>query len=442
MNATKSIYFSCKLKDHSVFLNLDHVVQRESFEKIYKIYESVRNNIFAYDSSHLVILKKVENTLYQRMIAQIKRDSSSIIKIICTLGIYLLFTYYKLYKVRSSHSQFLTQFKLLEDKLETKEVIPRLADVWKLQEKYLSDPNQEIKRLLQVHRVLKTCTFKDPALITLKEFDYIRLNTQQKIAWYRSLELQELLKDTHYVLNHGLNYPLVSLMSLASVLEKKFSKFDSRGSSVLRNKHIYKESDVKGYTADWFKKYLFAFHHDGRYSKYLISADIDLTNTAKWESALGFYARESNITLWYRGNSWIKKEMRSLLSFYFKDKSTINKIVEEVIQVFNQPEHLNSGAGLYSICVPKNQYNKVFYLAKPYGYKYGELSQEYLSSIQSGDQQVYNYYGDLQVRVLGHMMDKSNGVFTIAHRANHTEEQTLHKDLEHILDKYFYKLET
>lgn len=454
MSTSISITFSYKSPNSNVghFMKIEDI-DSLSLQKVVEVFSGINRNLFAYETGHLHTLKQVEKRLENRFTNVSKElvsiDSVNkhtrlkrIIFTIITLGIYWLIQEKKIYSLKKAHQslkhEFVTiqrnfhyQIKKLEKKEEDKKTHPLQRIVSEVKAKQLQDVTAEYNRLKENPRIASLFSiFGD-------------CKSKKFLAFGHSIELQEALQETHYTLNHGLNYQLVCLNMVASILTQKFSNIQAKDQCILRHESVFYKFDKKGHSVETYKKQLETrTRTDADYSDSLISCDIDLHNMQGYESAFSFYMVAQNIAL--SGNpNLAKKCLMEILKDFFPlehQQTIIHSIYKEVYQLCQSQEFRTSGLGLYSICVPKERFDKVAYIAAPFGYPYFmKYTKDQLDDIQRGKPYT-KISANPQVRVLAQMLDASEGDFIVCHSANEDIEHALFEKIDTIIEKHFCNL--
>jgi hypothetical protein len=431
----------------SVFLNILDIEKETSLSKVVEVYRGVLRNVFAYDVDHFDTLKKIEQRLKSRIKLLSQKDAGSlfwrVLITVCSLGLFWIFEAKKRSQLKGYENSFQEHFKKLESKKGPKIDAPFQETIRLLKLKQKKDIFEELARLKKDPEINSKFDALDAAYPTSCAIN-------QLVTYGHSLELQKELSKTHYVLNHGLNSTLVGLNILASELTKKFSQVRAQDGSVLRHESLFKHYDKLKHDVDWFKAHLpkHAFYGSGYLSdhdfrKELICCDIDLQNKEAYESALDFYLRSQNIALGIHGQKFITDLIENLLEDFFpldEQATKRQKLLTEIIELFQTLPITAQGHGLYSICIPKERFHEVAYIARPFGYVYPkEISEKELELIQAGTS-FFKYDRTPQARVLAHKLDMSKGDFIVSHSVHESFEIDIAERLQELLDKYFLNL--
>jgi hypothetical protein len=421
----------------SVFMKLSDVEKETSLNKVLFIYEGFNRNLFSLEKGHLETIKKIESRLKQKAISLNQNHGSILWRMfitIVTLGTYWIGITKNDWAIKTLESNFSYQIKKLEAREAPKQEAPLQEVIRGLKAKQLVGVNAELDRLN-----------KDPfikaKLDEVSLYYGAKMAPAQLVVYGHSLELQKELSKTHFVLNHGLNYPLVCLNALATRLTHKFSKLSSQDAHVLRHESLFRFADKSKYTPQWFEANMDRYiRGDENFRTELICCDINLQNKATYESALDFYLVNKNIALWWSGNRWIRGLIQDLIKDYLPEEANQEKvkaITNEILKVFAENEFEQTGFGLYSICIPKERFSQVAYISKAFGFRHDfKYSQDDLSLIQDGGWNL----GDIQARVVADKLDLSKGDYIVAHSLHESIETEIQTLIDQIIDKHLYSL--
>jgi len=272
-----------------------------------------------------------------------------------------------------------------------------------LQKQRLSDPEEELDRLKSNPSVRTRLN----NVLSIYEREAVLgglyPSPLHHVSFCRSIELQKAVEDTHIVLNHGQSGS--SLLSL-NILNRELQNTESLEFEVkLRHPANFSEQT---HTVDFFKNTLcfrdlrISDHH---FKNDLIACDGYLGSTAQAESAWSFFLSGCNRdheTKWKVVNQIAEK----LLADSEKRKSFLQKfsqIDEEIIRnsYSRRGSHFYERSGnLYSILIPKTDFDSVGYLARPCGVpaELRETTEIHLDKLQKDE--TAGEFDPIQVRLL------------------------------------------
>lgn len=234
-------------------------------------------------------------------------------------------------------------------------------------------------------------------------------NDAQKVAFGHSLELQEALKDTHFVINHGQNNAGLIVHLVSRKAREVFENKQYQYFEILRHpvfiEHLQEENDVC-----WFRE-VAENNADYNYRNELISGDIFLENQDHLESSIDFFVREESIA--FSSNYGLAQNLiEGILRKYTSTQNSARSISERITQ-----EKL-PGSSLYSICVPKEKFSSIGYLSRGWG---RIVTQAYKTSDLDLCQQGWvpghlkSFGQSPQVRLVTSRLTPENGVFILHH---------------------------
>lgn len=271
--------------------------------------------------------------------------------------------------------------------------------------------NLEIKRLQ-----------KDPKI---QELTNKFPQTPESMCLMQTIELQEALKETHFVFNHGANSHMMILHMTAKktleIFEKKtFSHFE-----ILRHPvflaHLSKQHDIA-----YFKEAM-NHHLEHTYRNEVLSADICLNNKEHKESAYSFFA--TNNTNVYQ-SQFLERTLETILKHYAPQTK-----IETAKKITDLGKDISSGC-LYSICIPHQAFTSTGYLSRAFGYpleKHHTLSD--IRLCQDGYSSHLMSYGSFpQVRLLTHQLSPNRDIFILPHTTLDKKQLTeLEKKISNLL---------
>jgi hypothetical protein len=251
--------------------------------------------------------------------------------------------------------------------------------------KRLPDLGKELSRLKGNPRVTQS-------LDHINAYHRYGLVREQQIAVGRSLELQEHLKKDYYVINHGQNNDSVIVNIVAKKALEIFQQ-KTIPSQILRHP-VFLENSTRDLS--WFKENLHMGNQDLNYSPELISGDLILEHLTSSESAIDFFTGTPNMLNGPRmvrsadGRIQIVKEknyqekiVTKIVQHHIVDKNLAALVSKKVMHIGRSLQ--DGGGTLYSICIPKEKFSSIGYLAKSFGRAITKnYTQEELEGLQNG----------------------------------------------------------
>src|SRR5262249_48722676 len=156
------------------------------------VYKNLYRSITAYDPKHVDTLVRVENKIYDRIVQLQKTELATKAN--------NLFGLTRKTKADHVHLHFLRKFDQMKQRSLEKELYSKPDVIKNLEEQRLDNPVKELIRLKSNPRISESLS-----AVNNKR----KLSTLHQIALGRSIELQETLKETHFVINHGQNLDLM-----------------------------------------------------------------------------------------------------------------------------------------------------------------------------------------------------------------------------------------
>jgi len=228
------ISYRSQTDDVSHFLNVDDLLKSDNSEKIQTVYNDILCSVTAYDPKHMESLVKVENNLHKRIVSLKTKENEEIQNkntgwkgfylSVLTLGVRPLILYMKtqsiqgeIDQINKTHNKFSRSLGQMQNRAVEKESHPKLEALKELESTQLTHVDQELTRLNAFPRIAKSLKRVNAELQGDR-----KLSKSHQVAFGRSLELREKLKDTHYVFNHGQNLELMLVNSIARKLKQEF----------------------------------------------------------------------------------------------------------------------------------------------------------------------------------------------------------------------------
>ncbi len=423
------ISYRSQTDEFSHFLNVEDLLKSDNSEKIKKIYNDILCSVAAYDPNHVESLVNVENKLYDRIVnLEIKRkeeiqNKNTGWKALClgilTLGVRPLILYNKKESIQSeidqigkTHKKFFHALNQMKYRVVDKELHPKLEVMKELEKSQLSDVEQELFRLKSI-----------PRIATSLEKVNKKLSKNHQVAFGRSIELREKLKDTHYVINHGQNLELMLVNTIAQKLKQEFEPHYYESFEPLRHDTALRHIKEDTHTVAWYQNQISnEGTDDTSLRKELLCGDCVLESTKPYESALDFFAKSTNIA--NQGGSFTFQLLLTIAQDYIPDQRVAEKLCSDLVNLMNK---CPKGGNLYSICVPKEKFDESCYFSKAFGVplKYQEYFRGKIDKMQSGE----DPSGYPQIRVLTHKIRPEDGYHVIMN-STLTSEQLLKIDDE------------
>ncbi len=404
----------------SYFLNVHDVLKSEDFNKIKSVYKNILFNINSFEKSKIEKIVEIEQLFYERLISLIKhpKEESFFIRVIK----YLLFLFLfcrdniRMSEIESVHNSLkhhITQIKMSLLVKVHNPVLPELEELRKIRLPY---PAFELQRLKKSERIRES-------LRKVTTFCRHALSLNQEVAFAHSIELREKIKDRYYVINHGQNGEMMLINIIAKKLKQIFEPSQYENFQILRHDVHLNCVKPKTQNVEWFCQRL-KRDFDHNYRKELICGDCYLESTAKFESAIDFFAGTTNIALTKPGFMW--SVIYAILRNYFPEPTTCEQLIYEIKKLIVDFKRQGT---LYSICIPKEQFEKVAFFCTSFGHpvqkdKYSasclELFQDGVNPWECPEMphEVYHYAGNVkavpQIRLLAHMLNPDNGVLIVS----------------------------
>ncbi len=306
-------------------------------------------------------------------------------------------------------------------------------------EKRLKSDELELSRLENIPKTSKA----------LKHFALPSTNVKEKIAFAQTLELQEALKSSHYVINHGQANNLIVINITAKKTLELFEQKKHQHFEVLRHvaclNKIPEYRDVKWYKKNYIREFRYYSSEDMPIRAELISGDVYLGYCNTSMSAFGSFSNGKRSDL-YRAQATIEEN----IYHYFPDREFSKEVSKKLISLTKEEE----GGTLYSICVPKASFDEIGYLSFPSGapvsmkdflriyhhlpkpLKKRILSKQ-MDSWQDGGNPSRFAWQPLQVRLLSSKLSQEAGVFILPHTTL-PEKKVI--ELEDKIEKYLLTL--
>lgn len=288
--------------------------------------------------------------------------------------------------------------------------------------------NKEITRLCQNKRIQNTI---DRVLRGTRFDRSLLLDTAQTLAFARSIELQDRLKHKYFVFNHGQGSSMMIINIVAKKIKELFERKKYENFEVLRHDACLQHVREDVHTVQWYKDRLADPHvTDHSYRDELIAADCYLSSTQWFESALHFFSRAYNMA-GYITDTVISK----IVNQYFLTTIARHSVANEIMSLGRTIPH---GATLYSICVPKENFLTIGYLARPLGHPHEfRYTTAHIDQFQNGEEP---FEPIPQVRLLTHKLREENGVMIIPHSTvADAHIKRVENGVQAILEKYRYR---
>ncbi|MCB1213504.1 MAG: hypothetical protein KDK40_04320 [Chlamydiia bacterium] len=293
----------------------------------------------------------------------------------------------------SEANQEKNRLKKIYREIET--ITPRRRNVEKkinkIVSRRLSNPTQELNRLMQSERVRNSIQTVSANLSG--EF-----TAQEKIAYGRSLEVREAFKENYFTITHGQNKSLCVLNTFTKALVKETCGSTEKYAQFLRCDMGKGLSDLRG--TDY---YIDQIDHRGLtdhdFRRELLCGDCYLESTAECESALYFFHYNHNIG--FSNVEGTKRLFQPIFEAFLPLPSsctqnpssspelhaefTLKKeaLMTELTEVITSFDCGNGN--LYSILIPKNKFFKYAYLSLPFGASAkNQYTHSHLEALQDG----------------------------------------------------------
>ena len=234
-----------------------------------------------------------------------------------------------------------------------------------------------------------------------------RLDEPRKIAFGRSLEVFEELKNTHFIFHHGqhgLFLPFNILKTHWEFWPNPVTKFKWS----VRHPANLQELDNNMLTVAWYKRRFLTYPYENDYDhqRALLSVDGYLASTRPGESALSVFCYNGYDRAYDRVKTQVLTE---IVNYHIEDPKNRDQFFNKFQQLdegldreFGQD--LIHGAILYTICIPKNNFLNCGYLSKPFGMPVKIDQREVLpllEKMQNEEEIDKNFH---QIRLLTHLL--------------------------------------
>lgn len=286
----------------------------------------------------------------------------------------------------------------------------------------LSDPKEELTRLKSNPSIRTRLENVLSAYEPEKKYGLFPSLLHQ-ISYCRSIEVLKAVEDTHIVLNHGQSGS--DLLSL-NILNRELQNLSESNQLLefevkLRHPVSFVDQPIcdQTHSVDWFKKKL-DFENvrkyritDHQYKNDLIACDAYLGSTAQAESAWSFFLAEGSKD---HEIKWkiINQIAEKLISDSEKKESFFQKFTKIDLEILKSysinrtSDSYKRSGNLYSILIPKEDFDSVGYLAMPLGIP-AELTQpaETLLGELQNDESA-GRYDPIQIRVVANKICSLN----------------------------------
>ena len=418
----------------SCFLSVNTLLQKESVEQILSVYKNLLLHISCFEPSAIESMAAIEKRFYTRLM---ELGASA--------------------EIREIRALFEKQITHIRQSLLPKEEVQPIKALQELQQRRKSGLHAELKRLIQNPRIAKVLLpLKASKRHIFESEPKVRLSKRELVAVGQSIELQERLRESHYVFNHGQNGVITLLHMFAKQLKKTFEPAQYAHFEVLRHDvETQDASDLQWYIThmgrraitreDGSKKGL----DDWTHAHHLISCDGFLESVEEGESAFYFFVTEGQT----KDRIKAVRALKKMLMDYFP-QSHIQALIQKIDAVVSKVENMNiiwqkaelrralnqkietalsdflgfsidflhQRGTIYSICVPKDKFHEMGYISEPFGLSMKEdhFQPGFIDRIQNGENpnslvvsSNRRWYESIQVRLLASKLDPKEGVFIV-----------------------------
>ncbi len=287
---------------------------------------------------------------------------------VCTLGLYRKF---QEKRAKKQKKQIDYRFNLWKSSSKKKESYKH-RKISKVLKKRLPKSADELKRLQKNPRIKQA--FKDISKEINQQIVKRSLTTRKKIAIGHSLEFQEALEKTHYCINHGQNLGLEIFNVVITLFKRHFEPNCWDHYRWLRHPSGFEFADRDIDRIKRSKEIDVLIRND------VICGDVFLKNVIFGESAIDFLTTPNMSSLLSR---FIKSVLKSITKQYFFTKKARSRFVRGCLKAAK--ELPRGGGNLYTIAIPKKDFEKTCYLSKPRGVPVREkYTEEHLEKMQKG----------------------------------------------------------
>lgn len=314
-----------------------------------------------------------------------------------------------------------------------------------LMKKRLKSDELELARLKNIPKI-------DQAL---QRISHVGLDLKQKVVVAQTLELCDLLKDSHYVISHAQANNGIIVNIVAKKTQELFESKKNQYFEVLRHntflKEIPKYKDVKWYQRDLAGRR--TWDDDGLLTDLkteLISGDIHLESRRASESAIDFLRWGEKGNRMGRDQYLTYSIIQKILFEYFPDQEFASEASRKITDLTRKEK----GGTLYCICIPKEKFDSCVYLSFPYAQSLTKedfpkifnylpevlekwaISQQ-LNSWQKGGGDFDFYWRPPQVRILVSKLIPEENIYIIPHS---TLSEDRMKEIEKEVEDYLLRL--
>lgn len=349
-------------------------------------------------------------------------------------------------RIEEAHKIFREKFNQMESRALEKKIHPELETIKELKNSQESDVKQELARLKSIPRIAKS----------LKKVGK-QLTEKHQVAFGRSIELTEKLKDTHYIINHGQNLELMLVNIVARQLKQEFESHHYKSFEPLRHNIALRDIQENIQIVDWYKEKMeppkFGFDkdylNDHHFRNEILSGDCVLESQGEFESALHFFAGGKNVAAKNRSSfeSWTLKLLQPIIQDYFPDKSVQDQLCHDLVNLLKRfpkgkDPYSTEGGNLYSTCVPKERFDESCYFSMTNGHplENQETLKRKIDVMQLGEYKYRDFDEEdgwrsdcaPQIRILTHKIRPDDGYHVILNSTLTSDE--LKKIEEEVFD--------
>jgi hypothetical protein len=383
------------------FIDLDILLTSGNYSKIKKVYDGIFLSVTHFEPSEQAAtsLSTFESELHQKLLELRPGNQKS---------------------QTEKHEAFQKRLSAFANRSQPKTTVEKPNAIVEIEGKRQADPKEELKRLNKIPSVQKLLSSIQSQL------DKKPISTEALVAIGHSQELKEALSDTHYVFNHGQNMRLYTVVLFSKMIKKIFEAYSFDSYTALRHRNpledIADEKDI-----DYFIKELVGGFGlrvsgtnrwialtDNHFSKQLLSADFLLDNTTRCESAISFFAlNEENVAI-KDNRDFDRQLLTTIAKEYIEQEDVVKALVDFALNLINPS---SKEGNLYTICVPKEEFDESCYFSQPLG-KSVEPSRKLAcrNHLDGGtEMQIEENLVPPQVRILANKLDPTKNFYLEMH---------------------------
>lgn len=256
---------------------------------------------------------------------------------------------------------------------------------------------------------------------------YYEFSDSHQVSLARSFTLLTQYNKTHYVFHHGQNSLNGLILNIVNNILIDKGEIHFPFSCHLRNPICLK--DIKlCQNVEWYTSRMDHENNDHTHRKVLISADGYLASTECAESALSFF---SGVHACFSYKKIQGEALQEIIGSHVSTSHVQSQIIEELNQINSC---LNKGSILYTICVPKENFEECGYLSQSYGVKFE--TPDPIGLLEKMQNEIELEQDFPQVRLLAHKLDACRTKIFMFPTVSNQEILDLADKIQSIFQKY------